>query len=406
MLTNDLISETYTAITVNKARTFLTILGIVIGIGSVITMTAVGRGAQNDIEERIQGIGANLLMIRAGGGGRGGFGPTNTGGNQDSLTTEDVDMLRQDSQYLSYVAPQASGRYQVIAGGNNVNTTVLGTTSDYASVYNSSVERGSFLTLADDKKLSRVVVLGSQAALDLFGDGTTLESDPVGDSVRINGVTFTVIGLLAQKGDNDDTIYAPLGTVQQYLIGEKTVSSIDVSVTNSQNMTVAEEELNTMLLEAHGITDETEADFRIRNQADIIETASSVTGALTALLAAIASISLLVGGIGIMNMMLTSVTERTREIGLRKALGATVGDIRRQFLLEAVTLTFLGGLLGVLSGIGIAWFLDSNIGLSTSVSQSSVVLAFSVSALIGVIFGLYPAWRASKFDPMEALRYE
>jgi len=171
-------------------------------------------------------------------------------------------------------------------------------------------------------------------------------------------------------------------------------------------MAIAEAELNTLLLREHGIADETQADFRIRNQADIVETASSVTGALTALLAAIASISLLVGGIGIMNMMLTSVTERTREIGLRKALGATVGDIRKQFLLEAVTLTFFGGVLGVVSGVGIAWLLDAHLGLSTSISEQSIILAFGVSVLIGIVFGLYPAWRASKFDPMEALRYE
>jgi len=406
MLTNDLIAETYTAITVNKARTFLTILGIVIGIGSVITMTAVGRGAQNDIEERIQGIGANLLSIRPGGGGRGGFGPANAGGNQNALTLSDVDAIESESQYITHIAPQASGRYQVIASGNNINTTVLGITSDYASVRGTSMAKGSFLTIADDGKISRVAVLGSQAALDLFGDGITITVDPIGGSVRINGIIFTVIGVMNERGDNDDIVYAPLGTVQQYLLGAKTVSSIDVSVGRAEDMAIAEAELNTLLLREHGIADETQADFRIRNQADIVETASSVTGALTALLAAIASISLLVGGIGIMNMMLTSVTERTREIGLRKALGATVGDIRKQFLLEAVTLTFFGGVLGVVSGVGIAWLLDAHLGLSTSISEQSIILAFGVSVLIGIVFGLYPAWRASKFDPMEALRYE
>ncbi len=405
MLTNDLIAETYTAITVNKVRTFLTILGIVIGIGSVITMTAVGRGAQMDIQERIQGIGANLLMIRAGGGRRG-FGPVNTGGNQASLTQKDVDRISEQSQYISHIAPQASSRHQVIAGRNNVNTTILGTTSDYAFVRGVDVEKGSFLTIADDAKLSRVVVLGAQAALDLFGDGTVLESDPVGSSVRINGGVFTVIGVAVENGTNDDTIYAPIGTVQQFLLGEKSISNIDVSVGQSQDMAKAEQELTAMLLDNHGITEEAAADFRIRNQAEIVETASSVTGALTSLLAAIASISLLVGGIGIMNMMLTSVTERTREIGLRKALGATVGDIRKQFLLEAVTLTFFGGILGVFLGVGLAWLLDAKLGISATVSQFSILLAFGVSVLIGIIFGLYPAWRASKFDPMEALRYE
>ena len=400
MLTKDLIIETYTAITVNKTRTFLTILGIVIGIGSVITMTAVGYGAQNDIEEQIQGIGSNLLMIRPGAGR--GFGPVSSGSSADTLSLEDVTKIREKSQYIKYIAPQASSRYQVIARNKNINTTVLGTTSDYAYVRSVDIESGEFISSVNDQRMSKVAVLGADAAIDLFGEN----SNSVGQKIRISGATFTVIGVTKATGSNDSTIYAPLSTVQQYLIGDKNLANIDVSVARAEDMEKAEEELTEILLASHNIKDPELADFSVRNQADIVETASSVTGALTALLAAIASISLAVGGIGIMNMMLTSVTERTREIGLRKSLGATVGDIRMQFLLEAITLTFFGGALGILLGIGIAWGLDAKLGLSSSISQSSVILAFGVSVLIGIIFGFYPAWRASKLDPMTALRYE
>lgn len=400
MLVRDLIAETYTAIAVNKARTVLTILGIVIGIGSVITMTAVGRGAQSEIEERIQSIGSNLLTVSP--GAERGFGPAASGGSADSLTLEDVALIQEISQYIGSIAPQASTRAQVIAGNENINTTILGTTHAYVDVRSVKMAQGTFISDIDNQRLSRVAVLGSEALADLFGE----DSDPIGKQIRISDAIFTIIGVTEATGTNDDRVYAPLSTVQQYLIGEKTVSTIDVSVINADDMTAADAELTEILLTAHDIKDTSDADFRIRNQAEIVETASSVTGAFTALLGAIASISLLVGGIGIMNMMLTSVTERTREIGLRKSLGATVGDIRLQFLLEAITLTLFGGIAGVMVGVGLAWVLDTQLGLSADVSQTSIILAFGVSVLIGVIFGFYPAWRASKLDPMTALRYE
>jgi len=400
MLVRDLLLETYTAITVNKARTGLTILGIVIGIASVITMIAVGRGAQADIEENIESMGSNLLMIRPGAGR--GFRPAASGSSVDTLSLDDVEAIREKSQYISYVAPQASSRQQVIAGNENVNTTIIGTTSDYMYVRGVTMRYGSFLTSVHDERISRVVVLGYEAASDLFGENV----NPVGEKVRIKGASFTIIGVTKETGENDSTVYAPLVAVQQYLTGDKILSTIDVSVMDANNMTIAEEELFNIILTSHNIKDTSLADFSIRNMADIISTASSVTNTLTILLGAIASISLVVGGIGIMNMMLTSVTERTREIGLRKSLGATVGDIRKQFLLEAISLTFFGGVLGVILGIGIAWIFDTYVGLSSDVSQSSVILAFSVSVLIGVIFGIYPAWRASRLDPMAALRYE
>lgn len=400
MLTRDLLIETYTAIMTNKVRTALTMLGIVIGIGSVIIMTAVGRGAQNDIEESIQSIGANLLMVQPGAGR--GFGPVASGSSADSLTLDDVEAIRQKSEYISYIAPQITGRYQVIAGNENINTSVVGTTSDYAIVRGSKLKYGSFLTSVDDQRMSRAIVFGSDASDDLFGEG----NNPVGQKVRIQRISFTVVGVLTQTGINDDTLYAPLKTVGQYLSGGDSLGSIDVSVRSSEEMDIAEEEITEILLQSHNIQDADLADFRVRNQADIISVASDVTGAMTFLLGAVASISLVVGGIGIMNMMLTSVTERTREIGLRKALGATINDIRLQFLLEAIALTLFGGILGVLLGFGVSWFVDTKLGYASEVSQMSVVVAFGVSAAIGVVFGLYPAWRASKLDPMKALRYE
>ncbi len=400
MLLRDIFIETYTAITVNKSRTALTILGIVIGIGSVIIMVAVGRGAQSDIQEKIESIGSNLLTIQP--GAMRGFGPVSSSSNADSLTQEDIEALKEKSSYITYIAPQVSGKYQIISGNENINVSVLGTTSEYAYVRGVDLLYGTFLSSVDDQRFSRTVVLGFDSSVDLFGESV----NPIGQKIRIKGINFTIIGVKSQSGVDDATLYVPLKTMQQYLVGNNSLSVIDVSVNDSENMSLAEEEITEILLDSHGIKDIESADFRIRNQAEIVQTASSITETFTFLLGAVASISLLVGGIGIMNMMLTSVTERTREIGLRKSLGATVGDIRIQFLLEAITLTVLGGFLGVFSGIGISWILIDKFNISTEVSLLSVFISCGVSVGIGIIFGIYPAWRASKLNPIVALRYE
>lgn len=406
MILSDFINETYSAITANKARTGLTILGIVIGIASVISMLAIGKGAQNSIEKSIQSIGSNLLMVRPGASRS--FGQVSGGqGSAATLVKKDADQIKKESELVQYVAPEVSKSYQVIATGTNTKTTITGTTSEYLQVKNLEIDEGSFLSDQHEKKMSKVAVLGPDAAIGLFEEDT----GPVGQKIRINGIDFSIIGTTVAKGGSglgsaDDIIYVPLSTAQQFLSGSDTLSMINITVIEEELMDEAQKEITTILLNAHNLNDSSEADFNIRNQADIIETASSVTGIFTMLLGAVAGISLVVGGIGIMNMMLTSVTERTREIGLRKAIGAKSADISTQFLIESVVLTFIGGIFGVILGWGISFAISSFASLDTEVSSFSVILAFSVSAAIGIIFGYYPARRASKLNPIDALRYE
>ncbi len=408
MLVSDLFQEIYTSITVNKSRSGLTILGIVIGIASVIVMVAIGRGAQTTIEASIQSIGSNLLMVRPGAERGPGSPVIGSQGSAQSLTLSDVDILKRNVTAIAVLAPEASSRNkQITAEGKNTNTSITGVTETYATVRNVQVAKGSFLTAAHTRSLAKVAVIGPDVNRALFGEGST---DPIGKKIRISGTDFTVIGMTVTKGgtgfgSSDDVIYVPLSTAQQFFIGNEYLSMISIQIKSGEDMDTASEAVKTMLLRNHQIDDPTEADFSIMNQADIVSTASSVTGTFTALLAAVAGISLLVGGIGIMNMMLTTVTERTREIGLRKAIGAKQQDIRAQFLFEAIALTFFGGVLGVLFGWAVSLIADMY-GVTASVSFDSVTLAFIVSVTIGVVFGYYPAWRAARLNPIEALRYE
>lgn len=403
----DLLQETYAAITVNKIRSGLTILGIVIGISSVIGMVALGQGAQNSIEERIQSIGSNLLTVRPGAQGGPGAGVSSGRGSATTLTSEDADAIKVQVAGIEAIAPEVSGRYQVVARGTNTNTSVLGTSASYTFVRNIDIELGSFLSDQNLRSYSKVAVLGSVTRDDLFGQG----SNPVGQKVRINNVNYTIIGVTLEKGgssfgSSDDVIYVPLTTSQRFMTGNTQVSNINISVQNGVDMEQVEADVTNVLLIEHGIRDPELADFRIFNQADIVETASSITQTFTILLGAVAGISLIVGGIGIMNMMFTSVTERTREIGLRKAIGAKRRDINIQFLLEAVVLTLIGGLIGIALGWFIAYAATNFFGIAAEVSISSILLAFGVSAAIGIIFGYYPARKASKLNPIDALRYE
>lgn len=400
----DLIEETYFSLTVNKVRTGLTMLGIVIGIGSVIAMISIGQGSAESITNRVESLGTNLLTVMPGAQRNvmisGGMGAS------QNLTIEDAEALK-NILGVEAVAPAVSGRKQITVKGQNTNTSVYGIDNNYFSVKIVEVEYGSEFTDTQIKSKSKVAILGPTTSLNLFGENT----DPIGQKIRISGQQFTVIGVTKSKGgtgfgSSDDLVYIPLGAAQQYVTGNSKLSSISIQVSSVDLMDSVESEVNAILLERHGISDPDKADFSIMNQADMLSAMTEVTDTMTLLLGAIAGISLLVGGIGIMNMMLTTVTERTREIGLRKAIGAKRKDIVIQFITESVMLTFVGGIIGVILGWLSSLAITQLAEITTSISISSVMLAFGVSAAIGIIFGYYPARRAAGLNPIEALRYE
>ncbi len=407
MTINDTIQETYVALSANKVRSSLTILGIVIGISSVIALVSIGQGATKSIQASIQSIGSNLLVITPGAQrSPGGFGASGGRGNAKTLTLDDATAIATVAN-VSAVASEVAGRYQVVAQGTNTNTTVTGVSEDYPTIRNVQVADGRFVNDSDSNSLTKVAVLGPTTAGDLVAAGT----EPVGQTIRINGIQFKIIGITVAKGGSgftnaDDAIYIPLKAAQRFLSGNNYLTTIDVQAASADVTTQVLNDATQLLLDRHHISDPTAADFSILNQADILASASTITTTLTYLLGAIAGISLLVGGIGIMNMMLTTVTERTREIGLRKAIGAKRADISRQFLIEAIALTVIGGVLGILLGSAISFGVNATGLVSTSVSLSSIALAFGVSAGIGIIFGWYPARRAASLNPIEALRYE
>ena len=408
MTTKDLIHETVSALTANKVRTSLTMLGIIIGISSVITMVSIGQGAQASIQSSIQSIGSNLIVVSPGATRSFGYGASTARGSAKTLTTDDVTAISSEIQNISALSPEISGRYQITAKGTNSNTNVTGVEPAYTTVHNIQVDDGSFISDTDVSNRAKVAVIGPTTRDDLFATGT----EAVGQTIRINGMEFKVIGVTRSKGgsgfgNQDDAIYVPFTTSQLFLLGDSTyVTSLSISAVDSSGMTQVQNDITALLMERHKISSSASADFNVLNQADIVSAASSVTGIFTILLGAVAGISLVVGGIGIMNMMLTTVTERTREIGLRKAIGAKGRDINVQFLTEAVALTVIGGIIGVIIGwlacAGLTYFAI----LQTSISTNSILLAFGVSAAIGIVFGYYPARRASKLNPIEALRYE
>jgi len=386
---SSIISEALITLTVNKLRSGLAILGIIIGIGSVIALISLGQSSQKSIENQIQSLGA--------------------AGSGTTLTLDDAKAIQTSLQITTVknVSPEYSRRAQVTAGRNNTNTQVIGVYPAYLDIRKLAVSNGSFITNRDISSMTKVAVIGPQAASDLFGEGV----NPVGSSIRINGQSLKIIGQTESKGGTgfnnpDDTIYVPLPTAQKQLFGSTSLSSIVVEAQNQDVMTEAQNQIGYFLLARHKLTDPGQADFIILSQNDILNTAAQVTGVFTTLLGGIAAISLLVGGIGIMNIMLVTVTERTREIGLRKALGAKKKTIITQFLTEAIILTITGGFIGMLIGIAISFILSSALSLPFTVSFTAVLLAVSVSGAIGIIFGWYPARKASNLQPIEALRYE
>jgi len=414
MTYKDLFEETTSALLANKVRTGLTILGIVIGIASVIAMVAIGNGSTESIQSSIQSIGSNLIEISPGAQRTPGSTVRAGRGTANTLTMSDVTALENQMTSAAAIAPDVTEREQVVAGALNTNTSIVGTVSAYTSVRDITIDVGTFFTDQQVTNLARVAVLGPTAYDDLFGttDNPTPDtSAAIGQTIRIKGNIFTVIGVTVAKGGSglssvDDNIYIPLTVAQQFFSGNQYVSEISIEAQTSDLVTEAQNEATSILLTQHNITDPTKADFSILNQSDILSTASSITTTLTYLLAAIAGISLLVGGIGIMNMMLTTVTERTKEIGLRKAIGAKKRDIRMQFLVESIILTSVGGIIGIGLGIFIAWVVSVTGLEKAEITLWPVILSFGVSACIGIAFGYYPASRASELNPIEALRYE
>ncbi|MGH7246217.1 MAG: ABC transporter permease [Candidatus Levyibacteriota bacterium] len=402
----ELFTSAFEALLLNKMRTALAMLGIVIGIGAVIALVSLGQASQQSVQQQIQSIGANLLTVIPGSQRTGAI--QGAVGSNTTLTNDDATAIATSPNVtsVSSVSPELSRRGQVTAGRNNTNTSIIGATPAYMSVHNVTMQSGAFLTKQDVDGIRAVAVVGPQVVTDLFNG-----NDPTGQTIRINKIPFTVLGITASKGgsgfgNQDDTIFIPLSTAQKEIFGVDYLSSIALSAKTSDLTTAAENEVGYLLLARHKLTNPATADFSMFSQADILGAASQVTGTFTALLSGIAAISLLVGGIGIMNIMLVTVIERTREIGLRKALGAKDSLVVAQFLIESILLTLAGGLLGMLLGITLSFIISSLIHLPFTISLTSVFLAIVVSGGIGILFGWYPAKKASDLSPIEALRYE
>lgn len=402
----ELIASSFEALLLNKMRTALAMLGIVIGIGAVIALVSLGQASQQSVQTQIQSIGANLLTITPGSSRTGAV--QQGVGSSTTLTMDDAIAIGNSAQItdISAVSPEVNRRTQVTAGRNNTNTSIIGATSAYATVHNITMDSGTFLTTQDVTGTRAVAVLGPQVVSDLFNG-----QDPTGQTIRINKLAFTVIGVTASKGgsgfgNQDDTIFIPVTTAQKTVFGIDYLTNISLSAKDPTLMTDAENQVGYLLLSRHKLSDPSQADFTIFSQQDILGAASQVAGTFTGLLSGIAAISLLVGGIGIMNIMLVTVIERTREIGLRKALGAKDNTVVAQFLIESIILTITGGVLGMMLGILLSLIISTLLGLPFAISLSSMLLAIGVSGGIGILFGWYPARKAANLSPIEALRYE
>ncbi len=395
------------ALRANKLRSLLTMLGIVIGVGAVIAMDGIGRGAQSSIKNRIAALGTTLLTVNP--GQVRGMGGIASGNDRAKLVMADAAALDENPKDITAVQPEMSSNLQIQFNSKNANTQVVGTTANYLDVRKYEMEGGRMFTTQEDAGKQRLVVLGPAVLTNL---GVENMQAIIGENVRIRGIQFEVIGVLKSKGQTsafqnpDDQVLIPLNTARFRVLGTDRIRSISVLAATEDKIPEAMAEIQKVLRRQHRLPRERDDDFSIRNQADFLTTAAETSKVFSSLLAGIASVSLIVGGIGIMNIMLVSVTERTREIGVRKALGATSKNILFQFLIEAVVLCLLGGAIGVLLGAGGAYALSKLANFNTEISSQSVVLAFAFSAAVGVIFGVWPARRAAGLDPIMALRYE
>lgn len=402
----NLLVVAYRSLNKNKVRSLLTMLGIIIGVASVIAMIAIGQGSKDVIQKQIASMGTNVIMVSPGASFRGGV--ATAAGTAIALKMEDVQAMRAQCPAIKYLSPVARVSGQVIAI-NNWNTQVNGVYSEYLDIRNLELESGARFTEDDEKRAAKVCIVGKTVSDNLFG----VDVDPIGQKIRIRSVPFTIIGLLKSKGQNsmgqdqDDIIYAPYSTIQKRMRGSSTdVQQVYISALSEADIPVAKEQIDSLLRVRKNLSFTEEPPYNIRTQTDIAQTATATSSTMITLLASIASISLLVGGIGIMNIMLVSVTERTREIGLRMAIGARGRDILRQFLLEAMLLSIFGGLIGIAMGVGASKALVQFLGWPVTLTFYSILLAFTFATIIGVFFGWYPARKAANLIPMDALRYE
>lgn len=406
MLFSESFMMALTSLYANKMRSLLTMLGIIIGVGAVIALVSVGMGVRSNVTSSIASLGSNMLIISPGASNKGGV--RGAAGSRQTLKYDDAKAIKSKVKDIDYVSPTVQTSYQIVYGNQNWNTTVEGVTPEFMSIRSLSVSNGSFISTNDLEKRNRVAVIGTTVAENLFD-----EKNPVGQNIRINNQPYKVIGLLTSKGqssmgqDQDDMIYVPLTTAMERMLGITYVQSINVQVSDSTKMDQVQENIETLLRQRHHLTDgNKEDDFTVRNLTSLMETVSQSTSMLTLLLGAIAGISLLVGGIGIMNIMMVSVTERTREIGIRKALGATFMNIMTQFLIESMVIGVIGGLIGILVGIGASQLISKFGNFTTVITATPIIVSFAFSVGIGLFFGIYPARKAAKLDPIEALRYE
>jgi putative ABC transport system permease protein len=402
-----IIRVAFRALVRNKMRAALTMLGIIIGVSAVIAMVSIGQGASASVQAQIESIGTNLLFVSAGaqnvGGVRSGTGDSGT----NTLTVEDLEAIKREVPSVSMVTPAVNARSQLVAGNMNWNTSLQGVSEQYPEIRKWTVQTGAFFTDVDVRTAARVIVIGQSIADNLFPG-----MDAVGQTLRVANLPFRVIGVMAAKGqdqqgrDQDDTAFAPYTTVQKKVLGNTTVRVAYVSAVSQDATYTAQSQIGELLRQRHKLTANEPDDFTVRNMTDVAEAANETSKTMTILLACIAGVSLLVGGIGIMNIMLVSVTERTREIGIRMAIGARSSAVRSQFLIESIVLSLTGGTVGILLGVGLSLAIPAMLGWPTLVSMVAIVGSVIFSVAVGVFFGYYPARKAAALDPIEALRYE
>jgi len=402
----NLLKIAFKAIVLNKMRTLLTMLGIIIGVASVIAMLAIGEGSKESIRTSISAMGSNMITIRPGADDRG---PARgSGGNVQTLTLKDYEVIKEQADLLSYSTPVVNGGGQVINGSNNWPSTIYGVNTEYLDIKVVDLQSGSMFTDTEVRTASKVALIGQTVVDNVFPDG----EDPVGQMIRFNNIPFKVIGVLEEKGENtfgqdqDDVVIAPYTTVQKRILAIDYLNQVMASAVSEDDAPDAVDQVTEILRAQHKLIDNEEDDFSVRSMEELISTFSSTSEMLTVLLVAVASISLLIGGIGIMNIMYVSVKERTKEIGLRMAVGGKGADILMQFLIEAILISITGGVLGVILGLGATVFIEKFLSWPTSVALYSIIVSFAVCAVTGIFFGWYPAKKASALDPITAIRYE